>query len=287
VSDDIRYGTNLTGVGDVLQKMGAHGVYSGEPEKVGEYMASLPLGLLRATKGAGEVAEGKPGQGAVDIGAGGFQAATMPLTFVGGPETGEVGQAGVGTKAIRAGTAGTTYALDLVGNLIPSAERAGAKFQQVMSAAGDIPINITAPGNTALRTQQLAASGASMPKVMRDFIKRVTDPDKAALTYSEARDFYTNATRLSADEAQRLTPVMRRQVGQFTADLNRAISGAADQAGKLDQYQQAMSEYHNAMRLRAAKEAAINIGLKRVIPSALAGAGAVGAAKKLFGTDGK
>lgn len=144
-----------------------------------------------------------------------------------------------------------------------------------MAAAKDVPINVNGPGDVALRTQQLAESGGAMPKVVRDFLKRVTDPDKGALTYSEARDFYTNATRISADEAG--APVMKRQVGDFTRTLNSAIEEAAEHSGKLDTYQQAMHEYHNAMRLRALGE-----GLKDVVTSTAAkaaaatGAGAIG-----------
>src|SRR5580658_3734311 len=42
VADDIKYGTDVTGVGSVLKKLGAHGVYEGEPHAVGDFMASLP-----------------------------------------------------------------------------------------------------------------------------------------------------------------------------------------------------------------------------------------------------
>lgn len=184
------------------------------------------------------------------------------------------------------GTAATVGELAIPGpgatakavEVIPTAEKAGAKFAEVMGAAHSVPINVNLPGDVALRTQQLAESGGSLPKVVRDFLKRVTDPDKGPLTYQEGRDFYSNATRISADEAQRLTPVMKRQVGQFTAALNASLSQAADQVGKLDQYQQAMSEYHNAMRMRALGE-----GLKGALTSTAAkavgtaGAGAAGA----------
>ena len=70
---------------------------------------------------------------------------------------------------------------------------------------------------------------------------------------------------------------MKRQVGEFTIALNKAISDPADQAGKLEQYQSAMKQYHDAMRLRAwgqgLKEAATSTVAKA---AAGAGAGAVG-----------
>src|SRR5580700_7388603 len=37
VSNDMKYGTDETGIGTVLKKMGAHGVYMGNPEAVGDF----------------------------------------------------------------------------------------------------------------------------------------------------------------------------------------------------------------------------------------------------------
>jgi hypothetical protein len=135
-------------------------------------------------------------------------------------------------------------------NPFPSRARAGETFAAVKESAGNIPIDVNAPGEVALRTQQLASSGGSMPKVVRDFIRRVTDPEAGPLTYSEARDFYSNATRLSADEFNRLTPVMKKQVGEFTSSLNDSITGAAAEAGKKAEYLDAMGEYAAASRWR-------------------------------------
>jgi len=91
VMSDIKYGTDLTGVGTVLKRMGAHGVYNGNPEAVGDFMASLPLGLARATKGGAEITQpGKTWEGTKDLVGGASQALTIPGAFMGGPaaETG-------------------------------------------------------------------------------------------------------------------------------------------------------------------------------------------------------
>ena len=114
VANDIKYGTDITGVGSVLKKMGAQGVYKGNPEAVGDFMASLPLGLLRATKGAAEVTQsGQQWQGAKDMAGGAMQASTIPGAFV-APEAAEAAgeQGGKVLTAIR--------------NLLPSKERAGS-----------------------------------------------------------------------------------------------------------------------------------------------------------------
>jgi hypothetical protein len=50
--------------------------------------------------------------------------------------------------------------------------------------------------------------------------------------------------------------------GRIHRTLNSAIEEAAEYSGKLDQYRQAMEEYHNAMRRRA-----LGQGLKDVATS--------------------
>jgi hypothetical protein len=135
-----------------------------------------------------------------------------------------------------------------ISKAIPSTARAGAALDDVMTAARNLPVDLTDVGNVALRTRDLASSGGSMPKVISDFIKRATDPNKGPLTYGEARDFYSNATRLSADEFNRLTPVMKKQVGQFTGALNRSISDSAGTLGLAPKYEDAMAEYASAKK---------------------------------------
>jgi hypothetical protein len=90
ISDDLKYGTSNTGIGHVLAAMGARGVYAGNSQEVGEFMASLPLGLLKATKGATQLApheiggpEGKTWEGIKNLGGGLLQASSMPSMFVG------------------------------------------------------------------------------------------------------------------------------------------------------------------------------------------------------------
>ena len=79
VISDVKHGTDITGIGTVLKKMGAHGVYAGNPAAVGEFMASLPLGLLTMFKGQAQQAQaGKFIQGTKNTASGILQAATIP-----------------------------------------------------------------------------------------------------------------------------------------------------------------------------------------------------------------
>jgi hypothetical protein len=251
VMDDIRYGTDLTGVGTVLKKMGAHGVSYGQPEQVGEFMASLPLGLLRAVKGMGE---GPTSQGLQDVGGGLLQAGQMPSMFL-SPEAGEAAAAGVGAAG-----QGIATAAGKVADMVPTVEHAGELFQEVNHAARNVPVNLNAATETAQRVQQLAQRGSTMPKVVRDFLKRIADPDQEMM-YPEARDFYSNATRIAADEQQKLTPVMRAQLAEFTANLGKGIEAAANYAGKLPEYTAAMDEYQKAMQLKSGLGTARSVAL--------------------------
>lgn len=147
-------------------------------------------------------------------------------------------------------TAAIVPAFSAAKNAIPSAARAGAKFQEVMGAAKNVPIDISAPGDTALRIMQLSERGGTMPKVVRDILKRMTDPNKPPMAYEEARDFASNISRLSANEYSRLPPAMMREVHNLRVTLNHAVEKAAGSAGKGPQYKAAMKEYAKAARGR-------------------------------------
>lgn len=159
-------------------------------------------------------------------------------------------------------------------NAIPNAARAAGKFQQVMSAAKNAAVDVNAPGDAALRIQQLAERGGTMPRMVRQFIGRITDPSQGDLLYPEARDFASNISRLSADEYNRLTPVIQREVGNLKTALNGAIGQAADSVGQGDAYRSAMQEYASAAKLSSYKDALLQAFKQGALPTAgAAGAG--------------
>jgi hypothetical protein len=90
VQSDLMHGTNLTGIGAVLKAMGSHGLQYGSSEGVAKFMGSMPLGLMRATQGASEIAQpGQRWQGSKDTIGGLLDASTIPGGFM-APEAGEV-----------------------------------------------------------------------------------------------------------------------------------------------------------------------------------------------------
>lgn len=176
--------------------------------------------------------------------------------------------------------AGTIATLGLLGQgiyrgaeALPSMARAGKNFETVMRAAGSVPIDLTEPGNIALRANEFAGRGTTLPKVFRDFTNAATKPGAAPLTYREGRDFASNAGRLSAQENLTMTPTMKRQVAAFSRAMDQANADAATRAGVGPLYTDAMREYRNAARLRSATATAKDIAKTTAGKAALVGLG--------------
>lgn len=169
--------------------------------------------------------------------------------------SGYIGQA---LPLILAMTAGGGKA---IGSL-PSKARAASNFETVMKEARDLPVDVSSTREIAARIEDLAAHGAKMPKVARNFLQKVPAPGPAAssISYENARKFATNLSTLTREEAQKLTPSVLREVANMHAELNKSIAETAKAAGKLDEYQAAMREYARYQRLRKAAGVAAAAG---------------------------
>jgi hypothetical protein len=162
-------------------------------------------------------------------------------------------------SALLGGLAGPAEEL---GAAIPLKSKAGALLASVSEKAGNVPVDLSQSAEHILRVKDLADAGGSMPMSINKMLRRVTDPAKGPLTYSEARDFYSNITRLSADEMQRLTPVMRAQVGKVAGALKDDIGQAAAKVGKAADYYAGIKQYAKAAQLQRAAEKMGNYLLK-------------------------
>lgn len=171
------------------------------------------------------------------------------------------------------------------GEAVPLTSRAGAAFNSVAKAANKVPVDLTEPGNVALRIADMAQRGGGTqwgPGPVRQFIQWATDPKKAPMNYEVARDFASNISRLSVDETRKLPPAMQMEIANLRVTLNKAVGEAAAKVGKGAEYAQAMTEYAKAMRLREAMNWAITKGL----PYGSVGGGLYWAAKKLISNAG-
>lgn len=233
---DLRHGGRATFVGDVLGRLqgrgdkGYTGLESGTSPGAAEYVGSFPLGAVKAAQGIAETPE-HPIRGPFKAAAGTVQALTLPMAFAGGPTA------------------------EAVANEIPSRAWAGKVLDSVMQDAGNVPVRLSRSGDAILRAKELSDAGTSMPQAIGKLLARVTRPKGEPLTYSEARDFYSNISRLSADEIGRLNPIMKRQVAIILNDLRQDIGDAAAQVGRASDYYASIKEYANAAKLGRAAQA--------------------------------
>jgi hypothetical protein len=221
VQNDIKYGTDFTGVGQFIKKMGAHGVYTGNSQGVGDFLASIPLGLLSTVKGQAEMAgaptmtgatptgktnvgdlvSGGPQtaggiwQGVKDFVGGEAQVGTMPGMVIGGPETGPAALE-AGADALKAGGGATADAAKAVGGKV--ADVAGAATRK---GAGLV--------------QSAVAKGAEIANAAGEHLL----PDSI---YPEAQ------TAPTADDARKL---MQKGHDQHILDIRQHIGQAVDDAG--------------------------------------------------------
>jgi hypothetical protein len=266
VADDLKYGTDVTGFGSFMKGLGAHGLYNGNPESVGDFLGSPLLGTLRAAKGGAEITqEGKTWQGTKDIVGGAGEALQIPGAFMGGP--------GVSKGAEAADLA--------VGKVFGDAEKAGQLFNKV-AAAKDTPIEVTDDMYAALnQAKDLAAAGAKgLPRVITKFFNRVDSVDQE-LTWDEARRFYTNVSRLSANEYQSMAPQMASAVSRFGAAFSDSLRAAAEASGVGEEYGDAMQLYSKAKSWQKFGANAWSV-IKDKVGSAIAGAAGGGATYEIL-----
>jgi hypothetical protein len=240
VSNDLKYGTDETGIGTVLNKMGAHGVYMGNSEAVGDFMASLPLGLLKMAKSTPELApaviggdKGRTWQGLKDVVGGGLQAIEIPSAFV-APEAGEVAAEGAGraTSAVgRAGSAVVNKVKPLVTDIPKETE------EKLVSALGDIAeksgFERSGTADSVVdATKHLMSSFQQRARAAYDAL------DKAAPGFQELRDTIANQERAvraqSAVDPARAKDIAEElaankdKMSQLLTDEQKATWGAAD-----------------------------------------------------------
>lgn len=200
-------------------------------------------------------------------------AAPIVATLAGNPpspESPEWAQAAEGAGALLGAAglgaagkaAGVTKFPSWLESKIPTTAKAGAKFQQVMGAAKDIPIDLTEANQIIDRAGELRQRGSSMPKVLSDFTKNrkaaATNPQPFGdmMTYEEGRDFASNAGDLSVRTKTTMNAKMKAQVSEFSRAMKTANREAAAKVGMGDLYDQAMKEWGQAKDLQAAGEVA-------------------------------
>lgn len=164
--------------------------------------------------------------------------------------------------------------LGALSGTIPRASQAIQMFKQLAKIGPKSEVAVSAAAGPASQIMEEAAAGGSMPKVVRNFLSRMTDPGKPPLTYEEARRFYSNASRVSADENMRLTDNMKRLLGNFREGLHQDITANRAQFGVAEQYKEAMNTFSRAKKFEGGLDT-INGLAKKSAERATIGAGTV------------
>ncbi len=155
-------------------------------------------------------------------------------------------------------------AIGAAAKMIPSAARAAKVLEAVKGKAGEVPVDLSRSGDSLLRIKELSQAGHGNLPVIHKLIERYTAPVKTAirgvkddakpLTYSEARDFYSAISKLSAKDSMAITGTMKRELGEFANLLKHDIGQAADQAGQAAQYYSGIKEYAKAKAMARVAE---------------------------------
>jgi hypothetical protein len=156
-------------------------------------------------------------------------------------------------------------------NAVPRMTRAGKNFQKVMSVAKNAPVNMEAPGQAALRIQQLASRGGTEPRAVGKLLRRITDPEQGPMAFEEGRDWYGNISRLSADEFNRLPDVVKREMGGLREAMHSSLTQAAETVGHGQRYAGAVKEYGQAKKMQGYKDSLVKAFKKGAIPAAIGG----------------
>jgi hypothetical protein len=167
-------------------------------------------------------------------------------------------------------------AVEQAGKMLPNVESAGRKFGIVQNAMKGIPVNIDAAAPAALRAEELRQASFARPPILKNVLGRLS-PGAEAPTFRETSDLASNAGKLSTQESMRVKPQMQAQVNALAQALKESNQAAADAQGVGDVYKSAIDEYRRAKKIEGAKNRAVEIAKKWLIPAAATGAaGTVG-----------
>lgn len=214
--------------------------------------------------------------------------ASLPVQAAVGSTVGGI-QAGPAGAVIGGGIPVAGKAMSAFLNRLPSKARAGAKFQQLKDAGGNLPINTADAQKVAADALDITRhGGGAVPPPIREFIKR-TNPvtgkfggqrvQMAAdpVPLESGLKFASNSGRLSVDAATKMSPSMKLQVMKFSQAMKDANREAASRIGMGDLYDAAMKEYAKAMSLEAKKEIVKRYAIRAAATLGLGAAGVTGA----------
>lgn len=268
-------GQRMKGATDVIH--GAGSVLA--PVAIG---ASIPALTAAPAATIGGMAMGTAGAG---LGSAGGR--SIARAMGGGEQAQELGGELGGLAGGFGGGAAGARLIPKATAMVPSAERAGRNFERVMQAAGTMPVDLTKASAPVIRALELERAGSGAPPpVISKMAERIPQHTDMPMTFKEARDFQSNAGRLSAAESLNAKPQMKAQVAQLAKALADENQSVAEKAGVGDLYAKAMKEYRQAKTIEGVKENAKDLAKSTAAKYILGGAGlgaGYGIARKVLG----
>lgn len=213
--------------------------------------AAIPGALLGAAVAPATIA-GAAGVGAAGAGMGSQVTQVLsgknPLSSDSLTETGK-------NTAIGGAVGATLGTVSPVAQWISASKASGAKFLQAAADKAATQAVTLSPETNKLvdEIMQQDASGNPAPGVIKKLLERLgPNPNSLAgaepgpLTYPEARNFQSNASRLSAAEKLDDKGSMKALMAKFSKSFGQDVSSAADDAGVGTLHRAGMQQYATA-----------------------------------------
>lgn len=231
VAGDLLNGTDATGIGSLLKKLGAPGLQSGVSPEVAQFMGSLPLGVLKMVRGTAEAAQpGQFGRGLKDTAEGGLQAATIPSEFVApeaGDTAGDILQEGGGKAAQTVSNAASKVKKAVTGPFSSSEARQAA---QDARAAADQAATEAEEATNAVQPALQSKLRAVLTDTAKDI--GVKPPDENTSIRDAAHEIGEAALKKAqTDIYQKLDKISGGRWQRFTDQLSATKRALRDDTG--------------------------------------------------------
>lgn len=201
--------------------------------------------------------------------ASGTQATDEAQSLIASPHPVATGLGDIG--ALGLGAAGAK-----LGSEIPTRASAGALLDEVSNAAKNQPVNLTKAAQPLQRITELGVRGGTLPKAANDLLTRSQAIEP--MSFPEARDYYSNLSDLSRNEAGGLNRKMLAATGRLRQGFHQDLTDAANEVGRGEDYIKGMRDYARGSQLQNL----LTTGAKYAIPAIGGGAAAEYVLRKLL-----
>jgi hypothetical protein len=133
---------------------------------------------------------------------------------------------------------------------MPAARLAKASdaFNQVRTAVGEIPVQMTDAMKTALDSLKETTDLVGGPTIANKVMGRMTNAEESPLSYDEGRQLYHSLGDLTTSDKLASNKNMLRLLNQFRSALGDSIQSTVGQAGQAEGQAGTLATYTGAMK---------------------------------------